>query len=899
MTLTLARTKLNRPRLSRDIIQRPALVQRLNDGLDRTLSLIVAPAGFGKTMLVAEWVSQAPQRVAWLSLDEGDNDVGVLVGYLIAAIRQLFPGACPDTEAMIHTALVPQPETLVPVLSNEIDDLSDRFVLVLDDYHLITEPALHQLFDQLLQHLPLQLHLLLTSRSDPPLALNRLRANRALNELRSTDLRFSTQETAALLTRMVGVERSAQLADVLMKHTEGWAAGLQLAALSLRAAPDALALAENLLQAHNRHITDYFFEQVWQRQTPRVQAILLKTSILDRLSSALAQAVLTEDAAPSPPIDLAALERAGLFLNALDEAGQWFRCHALFREMLFDLLHKTCAPDEIAVLQLRASRWFHRNGLIDEALRHAVAAGAAEYAAQIVADHIVDQLNHEDWHALERWLRLLPAPWIENQPWLLAAEAYVSHFQFQWNAIPPLLKKAEQKLRAASSVVSPLDGALLSGYVQTLWSQHWNAVNEAGLAQEAAQLALDNLPQEHTYARGVAVLCLILALHSRGDLTTAERILNDALAAEASPAAGHFFVRLLVALAALYLAEGNLVMLTQAAERLRQKSAQANLSIGLAWAYMMLGMAAYEANDLNRAAEHFAVNAALHYAGHSRAGHESLVGLALIAQARGHHDAARRAVADLLDYLHEQIDPLQIAESDSLQARQALAESDLETARRWSSSARLDLTLFWYVWLEVPAITHIRVGVAAGQSRSDLEHTRQELDALLELATRLHKPRRRVELLSLKALLLDRLNERNEALKTLEAALALGEPYGLVRSIANAGPQLETLLNAIAQRTPSHYLDRILAALEPAADSTVSGPVSTPASANPIVSLTHREQDVLVLLGQRYTDREIAAALVISPLTVRSHIENLAEKLGVRGRRKVVARAREMGLLPE
>ena len=534
----------------------------------------------------------------------------------------MFPGACPDTEALIHAALVPQPETLVPVLSNEIDDLPDRFVLVLDDYHLITEPALHQLFDQLLHHLPLQLHLLLTSRSDPPLALPRLRANRALNELRSADLRFSAQETAAFLAQTVGVEHSAPLADVLMKHIEGWVAGLQLAALSLRAAPDALALADDLLQAHNRHITDYFFEQVWQRQTPRVQAILMKTSILDRLSSALAQAVLAEDTAPSPPVDLAALERAGLFLNALDEAGQWFSCHALFREMLFDTLHKTCSPDEIAALHLRASRWFHQNRLIDEALRHAVAAGAAELAAQIVADHIVDRLNHEDWHALERWLRLLPAQWIENQPWLLVAEAYVSHFQFQWNAIPPLLKKAEQQLRAAGSVVGPLDRALLSGYVQTLWSQHWNAVNEAGLAQEAAQQALDNLPQEHTYARGVAVLCLIMALHSLGDFTTAERILNEALAVEASSSAGHFFVRLLVALAALYLAEGNLVMVTQAAEWLRQKAAEANLPIGLAWAHMMLGMAAYEANDLSRAAEHFAANAALYHAGHLRAGHE-------------------------------------------------------------------------------------------------------------------------------------------------------------------------------------------------------------------------------------------------------------------------------------
>ena len=192
--------------------------------------------------------SSAATRGLALAGRERQRRGRLLVGYLIAAIRQLFPEACPDTEALIHAALVPQPETLVSVLTNEIDDLPDRFVLVLDDYHLITEPALHQLFDQLLQHLPLQLHLLLTSRSDPPLALPRLRANRALNELRSADLRFSPQETDVFLAQTVGVERSAPLADVLMKHTEGWVAGLQLAALSLRAAPDALALAEDLLR---------------------------------------------------------------------------------------------------------------------------------------------------------------------------------------------------------------------------------------------------------------------------------------------------------------------------------------------------------------------------------------------------------------------------------------------------------------------------------------------------------------------------------------------------------------------------------------------------------------------------------------------------------------------------
>ncbi len=898
MMLTLVRTKLNTPRLGHDFVHRPILVQRLNAGLDRDLTLVIAPAGFGKTTLVAEWASQSPRRVTWLSLDESDNDLLRLVDYLIAAIQKLFPAACPETQALIEAPQVPGPETLASVLINEIDDLPDRFALVLDDYHFVTAPAIHQLLDSLLRRPPLQLHLILASRSDPPLALPRLRANRAVSELRVADLRFSRQEAEVFLAQTAGVDQAGKLADALMERTEGWIAGLQLASLSLRAAPDAAVFAQEFARGRNRYIIDYLFDQVLTRQTPQVQAFLLKTSILDRLSPALAQAVAAEDDTQSLPVDLAALERAGLFLNALDETGEWYACHTLFRETLSVTLQKTYSPDEIATLHRRASRWFCQHGLIDEAVRHAVVAGDAELASQVIADNLADRLNYEDWHALERWLALLPAEWVETWPWLLVTEAYVLQFQSKWNAMLPVLKKAEQQLQALGSMVSTFDRSLLSGYAQALWSQHWIAVDEAELAKETAQQAIYNLPVGHLFPRTIAITSLCWALHSLGDFTTAESILIETLAIETPSPASHFSTRLLLTLAALYLAEGNIIMLARAAEQLRQNAAKADLQVDLAWAHMALGVAAYEANDLSHAAEYFAAGAALRHSGHTRAGHECLVGLALTEQARGRRDAAKRAVSDLLGYHRELANSILTTEDDSLQARLALAEGDLETARRWISSARTDLTLWWFLVMEVPVITQISVEVA-DRSGDDLEHTRNELEALLELATRLHKPRRMTELLALKALLHDRLNERGEALKALEAALALGEPRGLVRAIADAGPQLEPLLKAIASRSPSSYLDRILAALQPPAASTPSSQRITPAPANPLVSLTHREQDVLVLLGRRYTDREIAEALVISPLTVRYHIENLSAKLGVRGRRVIVARARELGLLSQ
>ncbi|MFN8379811.1 MAG: LuxR C-terminal-related transcriptional regulator [Anaerolineae bacterium] len=893
----LIRTKIKWPRLSREVISRTTLIERLNDGLDRGLALIVAPAGFGKTTLLTEWVSQAPCRVAWLSLDESDNDVVTLLDYFIAAIRQLFPDACPDTLAMIRSAFVPKPEALVPVLINEIDDLPERFALVVDDYHALTDPAIHQLFDLLLRHPPLQLHLMLATRSDPPLALPRLRANRELNELRPADLRFTRQEAKAFLTQTMGLEPGVSLPDDLLNQFEGWVAGLQLAALSFNPSDSTPARTEDLIMpVRNRHVMAYFFEQVWQRQMPHVQMILMKTSILDRMSPALAQAILTEDNVASPPVDLAALESAGLFLNALDETGEWFRCHTLFREMLFDMLRKMCSSDEIAALHHRASRWFYQNHLINEALRHAAASGAAELAHQIVADHFVDRLNHDDWRALQGWLKLLPAPWIENHPWLLLSEAFLAHFQFRWTAIPPLLNEAERHLQTEHSGVHTQDHGVLLAYIQALWSQYWIERNDPLRAKEAAQAALDNLPDAYTYPRGLAVIYLIQALHSLGELEMAERILNEALATEAPSKTGHFTVRLLTAAVALYLSEGNLGALTQASEWLRQKATESDLPVGLAWAHMALGVAAYEANDLDRASEHFTANAALYYTGHARAGHEYLVGLALIERARGRNDMAQRALANLRTHQRDLIDPLFAAEADSLQARIALSEGDLETARHSMGRARLDLSLLWYIWLEVPAITHIRVDIAEG-SPSHLEQAQHELVALLELAGRLHKPRRMVELLSLNALLLDRMNERGEALKALRAALELGRPRGLVRAVADVGPQLLPLLRTVAHEAPSEYIDRIMIALQPASDSPISGERLELTPVPPLGLLTHREQDVLDLLGQRYSDREIASALVISPLTVRSYIENLSEKLGVRGRRKLVARARELGLL--
>ena len=335
MTTTLLRTKLYIPRPARTAVVRQTLVARLNEGIDRDLTLVVAPVGYGKTTLLAMWAAQTTVPVCWLTLSEQDGDLSVFVGYLLAAIQSRFPGACPQTQSLLESGRTPEIDRLATLLINEIDDLPQRFVLVLDDYHLIQASPVHQLLDSILRHPPLQMHLLIASRADPPLALTKLRAAQRLHELRVRDLRFSAAEAATFLTQAMAQSDQPGAVQILMQRTEGWIAGMQLAVLSLHTVSDQAAMLQHLEQGSDRYIMDYLLEQVLNQQSLPVQEFLLKTSILEQMSPSLAQAVVGgEDTQRDGQISLRALERAGSFVSALDGSGEWYTYHALFRDLL-------------------------------------------------------------------------------------------------------------------------------------------------------------------------------------------------------------------------------------------------------------------------------------------------------------------------------------------------------------------------------------------------------------------------------------------------------------------------------------------------------------------------------------------------------------------------------------
>ena len=391
-----------------DLIHRPSLKERLDSGWDRPLILVAAPAGFGKSTLLSAWLEACDCPNAWLSLDEHDNDLGVFLAYFLGAVRTIFPNALTATQALLSGVNLPPLTVIARSLLNELDALERDFVLVLDDYHLISEQSVHDLLSALLQHPPHRMHLVIATRQDPPLPLRLLRARAQVTEIRGHDLRFSAPEIAQFMEQTLGAPLTDEAIAVLAEKTEGWAAGLRLATLTLRYSGEIDGQIARL-HAENRFVMDYLINEVQSHVPPAIQSFLLKTAILDRLCGPLCLEVIGPDSAEcQPQTCLEWLEQSGMFTTALDTQGQWYRYHHLFRELLRARLMQQSSADEIAALHLRASAWFARNGFIEEALHHALAGQDTAAAVRLVAQHRHALMNDEQWLAAQSLVASVP-----------------------------------------------------------------------------------------------------------------------------------------------------------------------------------------------------------------------------------------------------------------------------------------------------------------------------------------------------------------------------------------------------------------------------------------------------------------------------------------------------------
>ncbi len=883
----LSLTKLNQPRVRGPAVFRPRLMQMLDSASNVTL--VIAPAGYGKTMLLSAWLDTQPRPSAWLSLDEHDNDLVVFVSYLVAAVRTLFPAACAETLALINGMTLPPAAVISRSLSNELAAIQPEFVLVLDDYHVIRERAIHEVLTELTRRPPPALRLIFAARNDPALPLASLRARGHVVELREADLRFTLLETGSFLRENMRLEVDDQIVAQLNGYTEGWIAGLRLTALYFQHSGNMTLLAADP-KGYNRYIMGYLVAEVLELVPPAIQEFLINSAILERFCAPLCDAVTGLSAAASDArASLEWLERNNLFLLSVDEDHRWFRYHHLFRRLLLDQLEQQRGRAEVNTLHERASAWFGQNGYAEEALQHALAAGATAAAVQIVARYRCELTNEEQWQRLDRWVRLFPPEVSGREPELLLAEVWFMINRQHLAGIPPLLDRVEAVL--AQGTLDAATARRLQGEVEIRRATIYYYAGDHGRSLTAAAAALEKVPVGWWLLRAQARLFLSAGYQAQGDLERAYATLYAA----GEPAQGLAAqMRLLVDACFIHWLAGDLSGVIQAATQILTHSNELGSQIEtITWARYHLAACHYARNELAEAERLLALNVRQRYQSHMQCYVNGAAALALTYEAQGHTDKAREVVAQMIAYTLEIGGAVGYAAAKAFEAELALRQGRLAEAVTWVEQSDVPLTIPRALFHR-PPVTLAKILLAQNTAASR-QQALQVFAQFRDYAASIHYTSVVIEVLATEALLYDKEDGQEAALAALQQALALAEAGGIIRVFVDLGAPLARLLAKLTRaRGDSPFIARILAAFP---QTVAPAEARRRANAAQLSPLTARELDVLTLLSQHHTDNEIAAKLVITADTVHSHVQHIAEKLGVRGRRTIVQAAKEQGLL--
>ena len=888
---SVLRTKLYRPPVSADFVRRQRLHEQLDQGVELPLTLVSAPAGYGKSILVGAWAETTGRPCAWLSLDEADGEIAEFLMYLVAAVRTVEPEACPETEALLNAPSLPPMKELVQRLVHDLEAIETPFILVLDDFHrILALSAVHDLLSFVLEHPLSSLRLVLVTRRDPPLPLAALRARGWIAEIGLQDLRFTAEEVSELLEKVSAVRVSEDALVNLGYVTEGWVVGLRLVLLQLHESKDPEGFLSELT-GDMQHISEYLVQEVLAPRLPRMQDWLLKASILDRFCSGLCQAVCaTEDTEPSD-FDggqfLEKLQRGGLFAIALDSQGKWFRYHHLFQELLLEQLEERMSPDEVAALHRRASEWFESQGLIDEALRHARDSGDVQLAVRLVEQHRYDLMNTEQWLRLKHLLTMLPPEALKTNPILLSTQAYL--YERRGQLIEAFGYRDQAETLLSTLPPDSPEGKAVLGEILVLHSEQQVVSGEADRSYQIAEQALELLPPAALHIRSYAVGAKVLACQMSGDMGRGREIVNGSLTENALlPRLTE--ARMMLWLCLAYWMEGDLNELKLPASRCMKLGEQHALPESISFGRYFLGVFHYVRNELAEATRYLVAVVDDPLAARSQYFAQSSFALALIHTAQGRDEDASKVVESAMSQLMESHDTSAFAVARAFQVDLTLRQGKALEAERLSEGAIFDaLPPVWLLY--VPQLTPAKLLLAKGTPKS-LEKALGQLDQLDGFLRKVNRKTIRIDLLALQALVLDAQGKERAAFEKLSESLALAVPSGFVRNFPDLGPPMADLLRRLLKQEPeSAFIQQALAAF------ATSGPTRAPAHRGLIERLTVREEEILSLVAQRLRDKEIAKELVISPETVKYHLKNLYQKLGVHGRRQAVVRARELYLI--
>ena len=859
-----------------------------------------------KATLVSCWLEASDTPGAWVSLDENDNDLRMFLAYFTASVQTIFPTAVRKTRAMLNGAALPPLTVLARSLINELDQIDRDFILVLDDYHFIGEKAVHDLIYKLLNNPPASMHLVLATRRDPPLPISTLRARSRMTEIRVQELRFSSTETAAFLQRVLKTPVDETTAAVMEERTEGWVTGLRLAALSLRHRSDLDRVLADLPE-DNRYVMDYIVREIISQQSPDMQEFLLTTSILERFCAPLCDAICPPGAEPDTCVItgqefLKSLEQSNLFVVPLDDQHQWFHYHHLFQQILKHQLKRRCSSEYIEALHKRASAWFSENGLIEEALHHALEGGDSADAVQIVAQHRHELMNQEQWHRLRRLLSLISRDAYEKNPDLLIVESWTLWNQMRLSEMGDMLDPVESLLTAMPT--ESVTAKELQGEVDALRSVQYllGAPCDGPRALAHAQQAIQKIPHQRHNQRGVATIMLAMSYQMAGDIESAYSVVFDAMREKE----GHrttFHTRLLMTLGFIYWVEADLIRLQQTADQQLKLGQKLDLSESVGIARYFLGVCHYCRNELTAVERKLvAVVKDIKIGNIFNFAHSAFT-LALTYQAQGRTSEALDLTELVVSYSLDTNNAPLLKMAHAFQAELALRQGNMAEAIHWVKAYEPEPFRAAHLFY-VPQLTLGKVLLSQGT----IESQRKAVDllaGLYDFFTSIHNTRFLIDVLALQALLYDGRGDEAEALSVLEYAIKLARPGGFIRPFLDLGPKMAALLHRLAEQNIAvKYVGQLLAAFsndgieelsEPTGDQGIHPSSVSTQPWNEV--LTTRELEVLILLAQRLSNKEIGEKLFISPDTVKRHTVNIYSKINVHTRQEAVAKARDMGIL--
>ncbi len=904
----LVATKFHVPRAG--FVPRPRLLARLSQGIGSGLTVVCTPAGFGKTTMLGDWARRSRVPAAWLSLDAGDNDPARFWRYVAAALDRVRPGTDAPVTALLRGRQQPPLEAVATVVINELSVPGEGGVaLVLDDYHLVEAPPVHDSVTFLLDRLPPGLRLVLSSRADPPLPLARLRGRGQLAELRAADLRFTLAETAAFLREVTGLDLPAVSVAALQERTEGWAAGVQLAALALRGHADPAGFIATFAGSH-RYVLDYLTGEVLAGQPEHVLRFLLETSVLDRLCGPLCDAVTGRIGSQAL---LEELDRANLFVVPLDEVRQWWRYHHLFADLLRARLERE-RPTALPGLHRAAAAWHEEHGLADDAVRHATAAGETGWAARLVERHVETLLRRSQGATLDRWISALPAESIRARARLCLAQAVTALVGGRLEAVEPLLASAEREFAASGDEPhEPSVGRALSvlanvpASIAHLRAEVARLRGDVARALACDQQALTHLGEDDWILRSMVEWNLATTHWLRGELGEAERGMADVVADRVAAGEGYLAMRVCCDLGEVQRAQGRL----GAVQRTYQRGLEVASEFGqqpppAGMAHVGLAEVLYERDELPAAHEHAAQGVAL--CRHLAFIQPLATGYAMLARIRWAQGDEAGALEAIGQAERVKLSPQIVALYNPVpawRARLLLARGEVAAAARWAGERGLRAG-------DEPSYPREREYLALARVLL-AEHAPGRalglLDRLHAQAAAQQRTGGVIEVMALRALALADGGDLAAASASLAEALALAAPEGYVRVFADEGAPMARLLGrlAAAQRTgrvvfpsavPQRYLDRLIRAFQPAAPASAAPPATGDTErAGLAESLSRRELEVLRLLDAGKSNQQIADELVVTLATVKKHVGHILGKLAAANRTQAVARARVLGLL--